>query len=105
MYQIDYGYIYNGTDSQTKSVFLFNNVVVIYYCSQNFAWPNHNQFDTLSRVDLIHMPWFYKRKERDLTRSYDKSPYTHRKSKKQRDNTKTLPKPSITQRLQTDLWL
>ena len=32
-------------------------------------------------------------KGRDLTQSYYKIPYTHRKkSKKQRDNTKTLPK-------------
>ena len=44
-----------------------------------------------------------KRKRRDLTQSYDKSPYTDRKSKKQRDNTKTPPETSITQRLQTDL--
>ena len=43
-------------------------------------------------------------KGRDLTQSYDKSPYTDRKkSKKQRDNTKTPPKTSITQRLRTDL--
>ena len=28
----------------------------------------------------------------DLTQSYDKSPYTHRKSKMQLDNTKTPPK-------------
>ena len=41
---------------------------------------------------------------RDLTQSYAKSPYTHRKkSKKQRDNTKTPPKTSITQRLRNDL--
>ena len=39
----------------------------------------------------------------DLTRSYGKSPYTDRKSKKQRDNTKTTPKTSITLRLRTDL--
>ena len=31
-----------------------------------------------------------------------KSPYTHRKSKKQCDNTKTQPKTSITQRLRTE---
>ena len=43
------------------------------------------------------------KKGRDLTQSYDKSPYTDRKIKKQRDNTKTPPKTSITQRLQTDL--
>ena len=48
-------------------------------------------------------------KGRDLNQSHDKSPYTHKKSKKQRDNTKTPPKTSITQRLRTDLgrriWL
>ena len=43
-------------------------------------------------------------KGRDLTQSYDKSPYTHeKKNKKQRDNTKTPSKTSITQRLRTDL--
>ena len=43
-------------------------------------------------------------KRRDLTQSYDKRPYTHRKkSKKQHDNEKTPPKTSITQRLRTDL--
>ena len=43
-------------------------------------------------------------KGRDLTKSYDKSHYTHRKkSKKQRDNTKMPQKTSITQRLRTDL--
>ena len=35
-------------------------------------------------------------KGRDLIQSYDKSPYTDRKSKKQRDNTKTQSKTSIT---------
>ena len=42
-------------------------------------------------------------KGRDLTHSYDKSPYTDRKSKKQRNNTKTPPITLITQRLRTDL--
>ena len=37
-------------------------------------------------------------KGRDLTQSCDKSPYTHRKIKKQRDNIKKPPKTSITQR-------
>ena len=37
-------------------------------------------------------------KGRDLTQSYDKRPYTHKKSKKQCDNIKTPPKNSITQR-------
>ena len=42
-------------------------------------------------------------KGRDLTQSYDKSPYIVRKSQKQHDNTKTPPKTSITQRLRTEL--
>ena len=40
----------------------------------------------------------------NLTQSYDKSPYTNRKLKKNlSDNTKTLPISSITKRMQTDL--
>ena len=39
----------------------------------------------------------------DLTQSYDINPYAHRNSQKQRDNTTTPPKTSITQRLLTDL--
>ena len=42
-------------------------------------------------------------KGRDLTQSYNKSPTPSEKSKKQRDNIKTPPKTSITQRLRTDL--
>ena len=42
-----------------------------------------------------------RQKGRDLTKSYDKNPYTH--SKKQSDNTKTPPNNSILQRLQADL--
>ena len=51
------------------------------------------------RIHLSKSLFFLKKKERDLTQSYDKNPYTDRKSKKQRDKTKT----SITQRLRTDL--
>ena len=40
---------------------------------------------------------------RDLTQSYEKSPFTNKNSKKQSDNTKTPPKTSITQRLRTVL--
>ena len=40
-------------------------------------------------------------KGRDLTQSYDKSPYTHRKIK--RNNTKKITKTSITERLRTDI--
>ena len=46
--------------------------------------------------------WRYGEKERDLTQSYAKSIYTIRKWKS-RDNTETLQKSSITQRLRTDL--
>ena len=48
---------------------------------------------------------FHKAREkgRDLTRSYDKSPFTHRKTPKASDNTQTPPKSVITQRLLTDL--
>ena len=35
-----------------------------------------------------------RQKGRDLTQSYDKSPYTNRKSKKQRDNKNTPPRTS-----------
>ena len=42
-------------------------------------------------------------KERYLTQSYDKSPYTNKNLKQTIDNTKTPPTTSITQRLQTDL--
>ena len=42
-------------------------------------------------------------KEGDLTQSFDKTPYTNRINRKQKDNTQTPPKTSITQRLRTDL--
>ena len=41
-------------------------------------------------------------KGRDLTQSYDKSPYTHRKIQKATTQHKKQPKTSITQRLRTD---
>ena len=48
------------------------------------------------RVEINLFPKFvvsrFALQERDLTQSYDKSPYTYRKSKKQRDNTNTPPK-------------
>ena len=50
---------------------------------------------------------FKREKGRDLTRFYDKSPYTHRKSKKQRDNTKrhqNFDYTTITDRLRTVSW-
>ena len=44
------------------------------------------------------------KKGRDMTQFYDKSPYTHRKIQKQRDNTqKKPPSTSITHRLRIDL--
>ena len=42
-------------------------------------------------------------KERDSTRSYNESPYTNRKFNNQIDKHKNATKPSITQRLPTDL--
>ena len=52
------------------------------------------------QIAKIHL----KEKGRDLTQSYDKSPSTNRKiKKKQRGNSKTPTKNSITQRLRTDL--
>ena len=47
------------------------------------------------------IPVLFREKGIDLTQYYDKSPYIQ--SKKQRDNTKTPPKTSIAQRLQTDV--
>ena len=44
-----------------------------------------------------------KRKGRDLTHPMTKAHTPTEKSKKKRDNTKTPPKTSIKQRLQTDL--
>ena len=58
------------------------------------------------KVDIMWYEYlvkmFERQKGRDLTQSYNNSPYTHRKSKKERDNTKTTPKTSISQRLRTD---
>ena len=42
-------------------------------------------------------------KGRDLTKSYDKSPYTHRKILKATRHHKTPPKASIAQRMRTNL--
>ena len=42
-------------------------------------------------------------KGRDLTQSYDKSPYTNKNVIRAGDNTKNATKSSITQRLRTDL--
>ena len=42
-------------------------------------------------------------KGRGMTQVYDKSPYTHRKIKKATRKHNNATKPSITQRLQTDL--
>ena len=47
-------------------------------------------------------------KERDLTQSYDKSPYTNRKTQKKRDNTQNANKnvdyTTITDRLRMVSW-
>ena len=44
--------------------------------------------DTSQNCQLIRV----RERERDLTQSYDKSPYTNEKSKKQRDNIKNATK-------------
>ena len=51
---------------------------------------------------LTLWPLGVREKGRDLTQSYDKSPYPLEKSKKQRDNTENATKTSITQQLRTD---
>ena len=45
----------------------------------------------------------YREDGRDLTQSYDKSPYTSRNVKRANDNTNNVTKNSITQRFRTDL--
>ena len=52
---------------------------------------------------LIASVYVKRKKGKDMTQSYDKTPTPTEKSKKKRDNTKTPPKTSITQRLWTDL--
>ena len=58
-------------------------------------------------VDIQHYLLILKIRDkgRDLTQSYDKSPFTYRKKKPKSNVTtyKTTPNPSITQRFQTDL--
>ena len=60
-------------------------------------WTISTQHNTLNlpiNKDIVR-----REKGRDQTQFFDKSPVIHRKSKKQRDNTKTLPETSITQLL------
>ena len=52
------------------------------------------------RCALWYIVATYREKERDLTQSYDKSPTENIKAI---DNTKTQPKPSITQQLRAYL--
>ena len=49
------------------------------------------------------MQLLLREKGRDLTQSFNKSPYTHRKIQKATRQHKTPRKTSITQRLRTDL--
>ena len=58
--------------------------------------------ERLSRFDT-QMLIAIREKGRDPTQLIDKSPNTNGNSKKQSNNTKTPPKPSITQPLRTDL--
>ena len=46
---------------------------------------------------------YKKKKGRDLTQSYEKSPYIHRKTQEEKWQQKTHPKTSISQRMWTDL--
>ena len=45
-------------------------------------------FSLFSKMLFFKTSPEYKRKRRDLTQSYDKNPFIHRKKQKQRDNTK-----------------
>ena len=83
----------------------------------NFWTSNTNPCDvnTLALTDFNYpnQPGMYnfkvlREKGWDLTQSYDKSPYTYKKSKKQRDNTKNATKnfdyTTIADRLRTVSW-
>ena len=63
--------------------------------------PQKEEFETTINF-VIHLS---RENGKDMTQTYCKSPYTYRKkqNKKQRYNTKTPLKTSITQRLRTDL--
>ena len=66
-------------------------------CDPGFRFEIYFGNDIAPNLDRVE-------KGKDLTQSYyKKKPYTKEKSKKQYDNTKTLPKTSVTQRLRTDL--
>ena len=60
--------ICNDTSRYSPSITLNLRNIFLIYIQGNFSWARE--------------------KGKDLTQSYDKSPYTHRKSKKQRDNIK-----------------
>ena len=80
------------------------------YMAQRLAqWANHGiknivcwyfQIDDRRCIRQIHNKW---KKEEIWLSPMTKAPTPTEKSKKQRENTKTPPKTSITQRLQTDL--
>ena len=93
----------------------FNNGVIV---SGNIAYINMNR-NVFYETQITYLwpmpqeePYTYdghcKRKGRDLTQPYDRSPYTDRKSKKQRDNTKNATKnfdyTTIADRLRTVSW-
>ena len=58
-------------------------------------------FAEVENVAFLHMEW--RQKGRDLTQSYDISPYSNGNSNGWSDNTNNETESSITQRLQTDL--
>ena len=72
------------------------------------SWVKHIRIGASTRQEGTHRVSGHplkgqEKKGRDLTQSYDKSPYINRNVKGQRDNTKTSPKNSIKLRLRTDL--
>ena len=72
------------------------------YSTFHFEYPLvHSRFCFLS-LSLLALSYFGKKKEIWLS-SMTKASTPTEKSKKQRDNTKTPPKNSITQRMRTDL--
>ena len=79
-----------------------------YGCSIISQWPRQFKgpchfIAIIGQLECVELD-LYREKGKYLTQSYNKSPYTHRKKiQKQHDSTKTPPKTSITQRLQTGL--
>ena len=69
---------------------------ILYFNNEN--WRQNVQYDEYSHPNSIS-----EKKEKIWLSPVTNAPRPTEKSKKQRDNIKTLPKTSITQRLRTDL--